>query len=88
MKYWNKSKRGREAWTKIKRPTVWTDSRAPSTSMWAGARVAFPELQREDEMKLWCQRHPSKGKFYYRHGSPTWWFENKEDAVLFVMRWS
>lgn len=42
----------------------------------------------KQEMKRWCQLQSSKGKFYYYYGTPTWWFENPEDATMFLMKWS
>jgi hypothetical protein len=85
MKYWNKDVRIR-CWTKVKRPLSWTKSKAPKSSLWAKARIAFPELQ--PDIKRWCQQQPSKGKFYFYHASEYIWFEKPEDAVLFLMKWS
>jgi len=39
------------------------------------------------ELKVWCQQQSSTGKFYYYYGADSWWFENKEDAVMFVLKW-
>ena len=38
------------------------------------------------ELKLWCQRHESKGKFYagpFR--SHEWYFASPEDALVFKL---
>ena len=35
--------------------------------------------------KAWCQRHPSKFRFYGNYDR--WWFEDKEDALIFKLRW-
>ena len=88
MKYWNKSKHSREFWTKVQRPVIWAESKAPAVSWLSKAKVAFPEMQREEEMKLWCQRQPSRGKFYFKEGDPTWYFENAVDATWFAMHWA
>lgn len=47
-----------------------------------------PSRHSNQEMKRWCQLQSSKGKFYYYYGSPNWWFERSEDAVMFSLRWS
>lgn len=81
MKYWNKSKRTRQqCWTAVQRPIVW--SRIP------GGNAAFPEMQRIDEMKLWCQQQASTGRFYFKGNDTTWWFELGKDATWFVLNWS
>lgn len=50
--------------------------------------VPGPEIHRMNEAKLWCQRNPSPGKFYFHFTNTKWWFENKEDAVAFALAWS
>lgn len=41
-----------------------------------------------DEMKLWCQRHPSKYRFYSgSHERYAWYFEDPEDALVFKLVW-
>ncbi len=47
----------------------------------------------------WCNNHPSKNKFfgmshplyseycYTTQYSSSWWFENKEDALLFTLKY-
>lgn len=40
------------------------------------------------EIKRWCQLQSSKGKFYYYYAGNSWWFEDSEDAILFVLKWS
>lgn len=88
MKYWNKSKKARLAhWTAVERPVQWSTFRA-TTGVWVGARVALPELQCIEEMKLWCQRQPSKGRFYFKDNKTTWWFEHGKDATWFLLNWS
>lgn len=42
----------------------------------------------DSELKKWCQQQTSKGKFYVYYGTDTWYFENKEDATWFLLRWS
>jgi len=39
------------------------------------------------DAKLWCQRHPSKSKFYANPYSNIWYFENAQDAVVFKLAW-
>ena len=39
-------------------------------------------------LKVWCQQQSSKGKFYYYYGSDSWWFEQPEDATMFLMKWA
>ncbi len=36
----------------------------------------------------WCREHSSTGKFYKYFAQTDWWFERKEDALLFTLRWS
>ena len=43
---------------------------------------------RYTEIKRWCQQQSSTGKFYVYYGIDAWWFEKKEDAVMFTLRWS
>lgn len=82
MKYWNKSKKTRlEHWTAVERPVTW----------WYGAnnsRAAFPEAQRIEEMKYWCQMQSSTGRFYFKDRGTTWWFERSKDAMWFLLNWS
>ncbi len=33
----------------------------------------------------WCTAHPSDGGFYF--GMFAWYFEHKEDALLFTLMW-
>ena len=82
MKYWNKSKKTRLAhWTAVERPIKW----------WRGANgtwVAFPEAQRIEEMKYWCQMQSSTGRFYFKERETTWWFERSKDATWFLLYWA
>lgn len=43
---------------------------------------------RDHEIKRWCQQQPSNGRFYNYFGSNTWWFENPQDAMIFILKWS
>ena len=81
MKYWNKSKKTRErCWTRVQR-------RVKESTGWNGTVVVYPELQREDEMKLWCQKQSSNGRFYFSAGNPNWYFEDEKDATWFLLKW-
>jgi len=39
-------------------------------------------------LKLWCQRQPGEGRFYYGTYTKIWWFEKMEDASWFVLKWA
>jgi len=41
----------------------------------------------DTELKRWCQEQSGDGKFYVYYGTDTWWFERREDAVMFTLRW-
>jgi hypothetical protein len=65
--------------------------------------VEGPAYFRRDTVKVWCQNHPSKSRFYF--GNPIWepeqasspfglavvswpwYFENSEDALAFSLTW-
>lgn len=75
MKYWNKNKKYRlQQWYKV-------------------TSVYHFDIQ---GLKVWCQRQESDGKFYFRNPSPflsspphaTWWFEKREDASWFILKWA
>ena len=34
----------------------------------------------------WCEKHKSKGRFY--NANDGWYFEKKNDALLFALKWS
>lgn len=40
---------------------------------------------RMDEVFSWCESQPSSGGFYF--SIHAWYFEYKEDALLFMLRW-
>lgn len=78
MKYWNKQPRVRATWTKV---------------------VLNTTQQRKIELKRWCQNNGSPNKFYCAISIDTWpffaesvnhiwWFENTEDATIFVLKWT
>ena len=68
MKYWNKQKKYREQWTKIKHTTPFMHTSYAS-------------------IKHWCQQQRSSYKFFFNVQNGTWYFENREDAMLFVLIW-
>lgn len=61
-------------WNKQKAHRAWT-------------KVSIKTVDYNKECFLWCQRNSSKGRFYRYFGANSWWFENEQDAVLFVLRW-
>jgi len=65
-------------WNKDKdvRRRCWTKVQRPYTN------------KGNQHLKQWCQQQSSTGKFYYYFGTDSWWFEHKEDAVMFLLRWS
>ena len=86
MKYWNKSKKYREQqWHRVKLAVDQPLEPALRVFYPVGMRSAY-ELSLS-ELKRWCQQQPSTGKFYY---SPYtgWWFEKREDASWFILKWS
>lgn len=46
-----------------------------------------PHMGNLHDAKIWCQRHGSKGKFYFHFTNTRWWFENSEDALAFTLVW-
>lgn len=40
------------------------------------------------EARNWCKENLSEGRFTYSFSDGQWSFENKEDALLFTIRWS
>lgn len=84
MKYWNKSPRSRQHWTEIKH-----DIRGSNIKL-----MRYFEIDRAtDHRKVWCQNNGSTARFYFRivgesGYKSSWWFENSEDATLFLLRWS
>lgn len=55
-------------------------------SSWS--KVVVSSVDYNKERFLWCQRQPSTGRFYRYYGNFSWWFEHKEDAVMFALRWA
>lgn len=45
----------------------------------------YPKYQ-EAKLKRWCQLQSSKGRFYIDDYS-VWYFEQQQDAVLFMLKW-
>ena len=56
----------------------WTKVSIPSKSL----------LDTNQDLKQWCEQQESDGRFYYYYGAQSWWFEFKEDATLFMLRWA
>jgi len=44
------------------------------------------------EIHNWCSKLPGPvngmGKFYHHFAGDHWWFEYKEDAVMFNLKWA
>lgn len=56
---------------------------------WAKWQTVGPcKRERIDEAHAWCKEQPSDGLFYYHFTNSRWWFERKEDAVLFALKFS
>ncbi len=59
--------------------------------------ITMPDSYDAANAKIWCQRHLSAGRFYFKHvrvnskytyfWTSTWWFESAEDALVFKLRW-
>ena len=53
-------------------------------------KVKFSEnnkAKRYEKMK-WCRANGTiNGKYYWHYAGGFWWFENEDDATLFVLRW-
>lgn len=47
-----------------------------------------PLLKNVSRAKLWCMRQAGKRRFYFRYDQPIWRFEDRDDALLFSLRWS
>lgn len=79
MRYWNK-KRSRKNWYKIEL------SHANVPDLYRNFIYNSDGIRmRMEPIKLWCQLHPSKGRFYFKLFD--WYFENHRDAVHFALRW-
>lgn len=50
-------------------------------------RVTIASRDWTKERFLWCKRHSSTGRFYRYIDGFDWYFENKEDALLFALMW-
>lgn len=50
--------------------------------------VPPPPIYKVQEAKRWCQQNESTGKFYFHFTNTRWWFEIKEDALAFTLKWS
>jgi hypothetical protein len=84
MKYWNKDKEIRKrCWTQV----TLTQRKARSV-LPNGAHAWFPEFYDDAEIKQWCQRQKSTGKFYNYHASQVWWFEHPQDATWVALKWA
>lgn len=82
MKYWNKSKEVRQrCWTQ-----VILEQKRTKTILPSGAIAWFPKFRADAEIKQWCQRQKSTGKFY--SDSDSWWFELPQDATWFTLKWT
>ncbi len=69
-------------------------------SKWNKVVIDTPlQILRVAAIVNWCNNHPSKNKYfglthmltskhsYTTQYSSSWWFENKEDALLFTLKW-
>lgn len=63
----------------------WNRDKKIRQALWTKVQITGVDYHKEKF--LWCQRHESAGKFYRYYGSSIWWFENKEDALIFALRW-
>lgn len=63
----------------------WNKGKKVRKQCWTKVSISGNDYLKE--RFLWCQHNSSTGKFYRYYGSDTWWFENKEDALLFSLRW-
>jgi len=74
MKFWNKQHEVRKQfWTKVLGPAPdWPFPRRDNYSMDANTA------------KHMCQNMRSKGKFYFNNTA--WYFENKHDATIFLLK--
>lgn len=57
-------------------------------SNWTEVTVDQKKYPDRDEIKRWCQKHPSHYRFYNGYFNNKWYFENPEDATFFLLRWS
>jgi len=73
MKRWNK-KRQWSKWTAVSSISQWKNA-----NLWSDQTIA--------DAKVWCQRHPSPGRFYHQPYVGTFWFEFSEDALVFLLVW-
>lgn len=49
--------------------------------------VPAPAEYNVKEARLWCNEHPSDGRYYCHYTNTRWWFENRDDAAMFVLTW-
>jgi len=50
--------------------------------------VPPPDIASVKLAKRWCQQQESTGKFYHHYTNTRWWFENEQDASLFLLFWA
>lgn len=58
--------------------------KGPERNNWTKIAVANNDYNKEQF--IWCKQQASIGRFYRYYGNNHWWFENKEDAVMFILR--
>ena len=49
--------------------------------------VSAPSREDRQAAFNWCRDHPSAGLFYQHYTNTRWWFKDKDDALLFSLRW-
>jgi hypothetical protein len=67
----------------------WNKTRKYRELSWVSVRIEYDHHNSWwEEMKIWCQRHPSKYRFYSgTYTRSNWYFEDSEDALVFKLRW-
>ncbi len=86
MKYWNKDKDVRQrCWTKV---TLSNKTKIQQVVKNGWVQMQVDVAAPVSEIKRWCQLQGSTGKFYTYFGADSWWFENEQDATMFLLKWS
>ncbi len=59
-------------------------------SNWHKVPVSSPTYKYEklQQAMNWCVSYSSSSMFYYQYATyPAWYFESKDDALLFTLKW-
>ncbi len=61
------------------------NKRKDCRKQWTLVKMPFPLSKTFLNLKIWCQRYESKGRFYAGPYTQDWYFEFPEDAIVFKL---